>query len=498
MLHRADGIPADQNTSLVIDRARSAFSPAELQRLALFSLFRRVVDCKALAAMGMREPSPQGKPRDRRNRSHTDTWVLPEAQGFELEDWRDLAGRAGELGIVCPCDLDFWFIETPVAKALSRLLPGEPTPCLRAFVEAMAFRSVALHPGMDSTRTAEWRQIASNEANFSAALALAVGNGWPHAAAAMLDSLQRLWGKPSRLADWRRALNLVAPMFVTADFAARPGLEEEWGNIAFFRAQLLMREKSWKEALDLQLALVAYLEERIEDTRYGRGWFIGATNNLATIQSMVDEPEAAIRVLLQAYEQHSDDRRLARHLAAHLGHLYKSTNLVEAAKWLERARSIEVDAMILSGLADVARSRADALAGTDGSSKECLAFLQEALKYAREAVALLPADDARQAGHVYFQVASILAAMKNYDEALESYRMSVAQRMAAGDFLGAAHSEANIAGLLEVRGYRREAVAGLMKAEQLFLADGSQSGELEMTRKHIERIRNDIEKGSSQ
>src|SRR5271166_4810361 len=230
---------ATDNSEELKRRIEKLFDEHEKQRLALFSLFYKVVDLEVLFYMGVREFVSLDEPRG--------PWALSELSGDEREAWTALAGRAEAAGIISSAGESLWFIEAPVARVLHQytiLLSTDEARLTRAFVESLAIRADMHHRMAEISSASVRRQIALHEPNYLAALSIAATEGWASCIANLLEALQRLYNEPNRISDWRNVVNLATPVFTdNSTGAALPGREQYWPIITSFRVQLLIRER---------------------------------------------------------------------------------------------------------------------------------------------------------------------------------------------------------------------------------------------------------------
>lgn len=143
-------------------------------------------------------------------------------------------------------------------------------------------------------------------------------------------------------------------------------------------------------------------------------------------------------------------------------------NREEAERWVSSLQSAGyVDAYQLLTQAEIPLSKAEALTGHECEAPRRAEYLDDAQRSGDAALALVNRDDRALMARTYSVLARVQTACDRLVDAQDSYQQALFFYQAMGNKVGAARAEANIASLLESRGFRRQALFALQRAQAL-------------------------------
>ncbi|MCH8046370.1 MAG: CHAT domain-containing protein [Planctomycetes bacterium] len=471
----------------------SAFSDAQRAQLACLHFFQGFVDVDALKAMGNLEAD----------------WCLPELRGMTREAAEELLDRAAEIGLLTSHGGGYytihpalpWFFKTlfdqyypPQAQALlpnpQSAIGNRQLKAARAYVEAIGGLGNYYHDEYERGNRDVIAVLQSEEANLLQARRLARTNEWWRGIISTMQGLQTLYGHTGRRAEWSRLIEEIIPDFVDPDTDGPfPGREKHWSLVNEYRVGLAREARQWTEAERLQRILVDWNRQQaaplllkrkpkeLDDAeRFTIRSLATALHLLAEVRRELGQPEC-VTVFEEALAlaEGIGNRSLAAICAFNLGRAYEDIgdirDLEQAEKWYRQSleRYDERDqlgrACSLGQLGSVAYERFKEAREGGASESELLCHINQALKYYREDLEMLPENAVNNLAVVHEQLGSIYGDVGDIDRAMTHYRDAIRLEEAAGNVYAAAETRlnvaidlANAARLADARDYARAAL----------------------------------------
>jgi len=496
---------------------QNAFTEPERKQLALLHFFQGFVDVNALREMG----HPKAP------------WCLPEVRGLTREAGTALLDHAAEIGLLTaygggyysihpalPWYFKSLFDEYYLTEDGGRLTDEEPPSsvvrppsALFAFVSAIGELGNYYHDQYGIGNREVIAALTAEEANLLHTRQLARANGWWVAVISAMQGLQTLYEYTGRLTEWARLVYEIVPdFFDPATDSPLPGREDLWGLMIEYRVLLKKEARQWTEAERLQRIRMAWERQRAAPTiamplqsldnsqRNAIRALAISAEALGTILCEQGKPECVV-----AYKeaialcQHIKDKHEEAIIAFNLGHSYKEIitlrDLEQAEHWYRHSLELRDERDQLGqgrghyALGHVAYEHFREAKAAKQTKSELIQYLNAALQFYQQALALLPSDAVYDLAVTHNQIGNIYNDVGDLDHSLLHYRECIRCDEAAGNTYGAAQTRFNVAIALGNAGRQADALAYAREALRNFETYGEGAAEeIGRTRRLIEAI----------
>jgi tetratricopeptide (TPR) repeat protein len=388
--------------------------------------------------------------------------ALMHVAGISREACVRLLDRAAEVGLLIAHGGGGYSIHPALPWFFGGLSERQDTKAreraLRAYVDAMSSFGHYYHNRYADGDRDVIGVLRAEEPNLLHARALAKQHGcWGEVIGAM-QGLRVLYHQTGRGAEWTRLVDEVVSDFIDPVTGGPPaGREEQWGIVADYRVRLARAARKWDEAERLQRICVEWQRRRTreEDGNSVRTLAV-ALEQLGEIQREMGRPACA-----DAYRESLDlflrikDRPAPAAIAFSLGKSYMELpalrNLDEAERWFRKSLDLrpEADRMFRAGplgeLGHVAYERFGEARAAKKLRPELLRHLNDALRWYREAMEMVPPDAVFLLAPIHNALGAIHRAAGDLDRALRHYAESIRLQEAQGNLYGAATTRYNVA-----------------------------------------------------
>jgi tetratricopeptide (TPR) repeat protein len=441
-----------------------AFTETERAQLAVLHLFRDTIDADALRLMG--DPDVAGQD------------AVPQLANLTRESTTALLDRAAAIGLLSPLGSGYytihpalpWYFTTLYNRAYGP--PGTATDPARAYTHTLAWLGNFYHRQVQGGRGDVTSALAAEQDNLQHALTLALDAGYWDDTTSCLQGLRALYQRTGRDGEWARLVVQVVPAFVDpATEGPLPGREDEWTLITEYRVRLAIDARDWPLATRLQTLCIAWDRDRAAEALAAPADQLTSVqrNEIRTLVSSLQylgyilysqEDADCLPYYQEAFTlaQRIEDPAAEGTLAATLGNAYLDVpalrDLSQAQRWHQQGleRKPEHDrvgrAKSLGQLASIAYERFLEARNAGEPETVLLGHLNAALRGYRQALDLLPADDAEDRGIVHNQIGVIYQQAGDTRQSLHHYQQSIRCDEARGDTYGAGQTRHNIALLL--------------------------------------------------
>lgn len=487
-----------------------AFSPQQLEQLALLHFFQGFVDVDTLRVMG----NPDAD------------WCLPAVRGLTREAGIALLDRAAEIGLLAAHGAGYYSIHPALPWFLQHLfatyypatsIPGDEPPALRAtraFLwstgNLVGFYHHSLATGIGADIAI--RNLAAEEENMHHVLRLAKAHGWWGPAVAVGQGLYDLYDRQGRLAEMQVLVQDIAPGVTDPDTGGpRPGWEEEWEVIVDCLVRLATRARRWQEAERLLHRLLTWLREQaapiqgVAPKLWDQSQRVLINNlsvvleRLGRIQQEQGKPEcvATFTEALQLAQAADRPEQEAR-VSFNLGNAYLTIASLQdfdvAEQWYRRDLELTSEENRLDrarswgqlGTVSLLRFKSARKAGY--GTEILLSHLNDALSSYNKALELLPPDTLTDLGTIYHQIGAVYAEAGDTDLAVSNFVQSIRYRLAEGDIYEVGRSQRNVGIALARAGRLAEALEWWTAALRSHESAGAVE-EISITQSSIDRLR---------
>lgn len=495
-----EGRSKSLGTSLAYGFAQ-AFSEEERRRLAVLALFQGFVQVNALRLMG----DPDGD------------WCLDEVRGLEQEEWIALLDRAAEVGLLTAHGGGNYSVHPALPWFLrglfERFYPEGGRAALRAYVKAEGFLGY-LYAVRNEERSGDvMGALRVEEANLLHARRLAREHEWWESVIHAMQGLWKLYNHTGRRVEWKRLVEEIVPDFVDSiSGGPLPGRELNWHLVLGFQVELAKEERRFVDAERLQSQVVDWcrgeaaealaLDPRTLDD-IQRNQVRSLSVSLREIADIWRETGSAD--CIPAYEEALMlAERMGDHVSAaiycyHLGHVYLALPIVSdlnlADQWYRRSLNLRQEsdrhgrAGCVAQLGLVALKRFHEALANGRPASELFSYLNEAGRYALEALDLVPPDAVADLGAVHNLLGLIYWNAGDLDRALPHYRQAIHLTEVQGNFYNAAVIRSNMARALYSAGRQADALEYAQAALGGFESYGDRTlGMIEKTKELIELV----------
>jgi tetratricopeptide (TPR) repeat protein len=444
-----------------------AFTGPERVRLAVLHLFRDTIDADALRYMG----DPGIAEED----------AVPELAGLTREHATGLLDRAAAVGLLSPLGAGYYSIHPALPWYFTALYttaigpPGSPAAgrAARAYTHTLAQFGHFYHEQRETGRGDPVPVLAAEEGNLHHALGLALDAGHWDDALGCLQGLRLLYGRTGRDGEWARLLTQITPAFIDpATDGPLPGRQDHWSIITEYRVQLATDARDWPTATRLENLRIAWNREQAAAALAApAGQLTPAQRNqirnldialeyLGHILRHQEDP-GCLRYYQEAVAlaQRIQDTAGESALATSLGNTYKDVpgvrDLDEAERWYRHGFNLRSEddrigrASGLWGIGNVAYERFLEARAAGQPESALLGHLNAALHGYRQALDLLPADDAEDLAGLNNQLGIVYSEAGDTRRGLHYFQQSIKFKEARGDIYGAGQTRYNIALLLQ-------------------------------------------------
>ena len=503
-----DDDPMTASLHATIDLAiEGAFDDDDRARLALLHLFRGWLQVGTLQNMGDPE---RGRP-------------VPALEGQSREDLLDLLRRAADVGVLQA--YGNWFAILPAVparlqKLFDRHYPDGHTPddprsvAVGSFVNAvMDLAQLYSDQYMGEGGRRVLSAFGTEEGNMVSALEHARTQGRWDAAAAIAQALHALYKTSGRRAEWDRSVDRLAADFVDrATGRPIPGREAYWSIGMEYLAERAVAVGDWTEAERVNRLRVDHNRERVGGLLDGpaSNWDDDARIRVRSLAVAIEhfgqlESRRASPRCIELYEEavglyeRIDDRSaaglVAQNCATVLSEVPEMRNLDAGERWGRRALELlpatqRVErANAFARLARIAVERFDEGQRRDLPDRELLVWLNEALGYCRQGLAIAPPDADATLMNLHSLMGSIAFNGGETKAAIDHYREAIVHQEALGDALNGAGMRFNLAGMLLDTGRVDDARVYAYSAMSAYEQFGARSGPMiQKTQALLDRI----------
>jgi tetratricopeptide (TPR) repeat protein len=426
-------------------------------------LFRDTIDADALRYMG--DPDIVGQD------------AVPQLAGLTRETAVALLDRAADIGLLSPLGAGYyaihpalpWYFTTMHAATYG---PPDADRAARAYTYTLAWLGNYYHNQHETGRADMVLSLEAEEGNLQHALTLALSAGLWNDATNCLQGLHVLYSRTGREGEWTRLVAQVTPAFVDTDTdAPLLGREDEWTIITGYRIQIAMDMMDWPGAARLQNLLIASHREQA-----AAALATPASQLTPDQRNQIRDLAVSVSLLANALSQRGDPGCLPYYeealglfrsigarveearLALNLGNAFKDLpglrDIDQAEHWYRHSLGHRTEhdrvgrAKTLWGLGMVAQERFEDARASDAAEAVFLEHLNKALAAYRQALDLIPADDAEDLAGVHNQLGIIYARAGDVRQALYHFQRSIAHHEARGGTYRAGLTRFNIAVLL--------------------------------------------------
>jgi tetratricopeptide (TPR) repeat protein len=492
-----------------------AFNEDERKVLALLHFFQGFVDVDVIRQMGALK------------KITGEDLSLDEVHGVTRETVIAILDKAADIGLLTAHGGGYYTIHPALPWFFRSLFEGEyPTTdegqqtederqrtekasvirppslvALRAFIESMGALGNYYHDQYEDGNRDVIAPLRREEPNLLHARSLARQHGWWQAIINTMQGLQTLYDHTGRRAEWKRLVEEIVPDFVGADDLPLSGREEQWSIVTQHRVMLAEESRDWSEAERLQSVRVDWNRRRAESllARPVESLSGNEKNTLRTlgtslhelgeIQREMGQPDC-VKSYQETFEitQRIGDVSVAV-AAFNLGRAYTELptlrNLDEAERWYQRALELENPndkkgrATDLGQLGFVAYERFKDAKKEGKAEKEILKYLNAAVDYYQQALALLPPDAVDDLAVTHNQLGVIYKNAGNLEKALYHYNQDIYYDEVAGNIYGAGQTRFNIALMLFQNGRTSDALLYARAALRNFESYGGRAKDME-------------------
>ena len=495
-----------------------SFSEAERRQLALLHFFQGFVDVAVLMTMGTDKAE----------------WGLSALRGLTREQGMALLDRAAEVGLLTALGGGYyrihpalpWYFrqlyeeyygagdqEAGTGEAADAPPATRSAPPARAFVEAMGELGNYYHNHYEGGNRDVIGVLGAEEANLRHARRLARRHGWFWRITSTMQGLRQLYDHTGRRIEWARLVAEIVPDFVDpATDGPLPGREAQWSLVTDYRVRLAEEARQWTEAERLQRRHVEWNRRQAEAAlaRPAAQLDAGERHAIRTLGVSVDElahilQEQGKPECVTFYEEalsineRIDNRTGAAITAFNLGRAYTDLpalrDLDAAERWYGRSPEMHDKSDRLgrgkchNQLGEVAYERFDEARAAGAAEAELLPYLNAALSYCQQALAVLPAnavDDLAGAqnalGIIYKNAGQTARALAHYQQAINYVET-------AGNFFQAGQIRFNVALMLAQQNRLADARAYAEAALRNYQVYGPRAAaEIELTQRLLEDI----------
>jgi len=439
-----------------------AFTDSERAQLAVLHLFRDTVDVDALRLMGDTVPELAGFTRE------AGIALLDRAAGIGL--LTSMGGGYYQIHPALPWYFTCLFAATyggagdPAADHATRAYTKA--------IGNLGYHYAGQAERGEGAQVIAVLQV--EEANLLRAMNLAQASGmWP-VVTQCLQALNPLYGRTGRDGEWARLVAAVYPAFTDpATGGPLPGREEDWTVIATYRARRAAASRDWPAAVGLltiiadrnraQAAdlLAAPAASLTADQRHQLRDLGVSVGELGIILSQQDDPRclAYLHEAVELYQKIEDRAAEATH-SINLGTAYQLVSeprdLDQAEYWLRHSLGLRLEsdrygqAIAWGALGGVALERLDEAIGAGEAVPVLVEHINDALRDYHQCLRLAPEDDHETRGKAEHQLGTAYARVGQTDEALLHYQRSIRHKEARGEIYAAGGTRYNIATVLAI------------------------------------------------
>jgi tetratricopeptide (TPR) repeat protein len=436
----------------------SAFNEDERKQLALLHLFQGFVDVDALRMMGSAEAD----------------WAVDELRGLTRDQGIGLLDRAAEIGLLLSHGGGYYGVHPALPwyfrDLFERYYTGDKTDqARRAFVEAMGALGDYYTRQYDAGNNQVLGALMAEEDNLLAAWRLARQHGWWRGVISAMQGLQTLFTETGRASARRRLVDAVTPDFVDprTDLPL-PGREDDWSFVTQYRVRLAQEERDLAKAERLRrlcvdwdreragAALAEQPERRSDAQRNAIRTLAADIFELGEIQRFSDDP-ACVESYREAFGllEVIGDKAAQSTCAFNLGIAYTNLTGVRDFDVAERClrQSLDLAApenansrgKTLNQLSKLSLVRFDAANAEGRQPDELLHFLNDAARYAEQALQLLPPTAIDDRGNAYSHIGVAHQRVGDFGRALRHFQHCILYCEQADDILKAGQIRQNVA-----------------------------------------------------